>query len=260
MTLPQPRKATASHFYKYSSPDHLERLKGILLEHELYLPNLTELNDDNDGLPRLAMQSEDEMVSFIFRQFVENNPTMSLEELQKHELIIRFNVRWHGPAALHPNLVQSLDAQFKDFRVYSMTKRYDLMNLWALYAANHRGYCLEFENVGDLFEHAKDVNYLDSDQMEISITDPALRGGYFLFCKTRNWSNEDEVRLVLARNDGRSKVKFNPRWLTRIILGKDMSEDHKKQIREWAKQREPELTIVTAYYDAAQRAIRIREQ
>ena len=260
MTLPQPHKAIASHFYKYSGPDHLERLKGILLEHELYLPNLTELNDDNDGLPRLAMQSEDEMVSFIYGQFVKNNPTMSLEELRENELIIRFNVRKHGPAALHPHLVQSLDTQLKDFRVYSMTKRYDMTNLWALYAANHHGYCLEFENVGELFEHAKDVSYLDSDQMEISITDPSLRGGYFLFCKTSNWSNEDEVRLVLARNDGRSKVKFNPRWLTRIILGKDMSEDHKKQIREWAKQREPELTIVTAYYDAAQRAIRIREQ
>jgi hypothetical protein len=260
VTLPKPHKATASHFYKYSSPDHLEWLQEILFNHDLYLPNLTELNDDNDGLPRLAMRSEAEMVSFIYRQFVTNNPTMSSEELRTNKLIIRFNVRKHGPAALHPHLVQSLDTQLKDFRVYSMTKRYDMTNLWALYAADHRGYCLEFENVGDLFKHAKDVSYLDSDRMEISIKDPALRGGYFLFCKTRNWSNEDEVRLVLPRNDGRSKVKFNPRWLTRIILGKDMSEDHKQQIREWAKQRKPELTVVTAYYDATKRAIRIKEQ
>ena len=260
MTLPVPRKSTASHFYKYSSPNHLEWLKDILLKHELYMPNLTELNDDNDGLPRLAIQSEDEMASFIYRQFVKNNPDVSREELQKNELIIRFNVRKHGPAALHPNLVKSLDAQLKDFRVYSMTKRYDLINLWALYAGGHRGYCLEFENVGDLFEHAKDVSYLDSDKMEISITDPALLGGYFLFCKTRNWSNEDEVRLVLARNDGRTKVRFNPYWLTRIILGKEMSEVDKEQIREWAKQRDPELTVADAYYDAALRAIKLREQ
>jgi hypothetical protein len=157
----------------------------------------------------------------IYGQFIKNNPTMSLEELQKNELIIRFNVRKHGPAALHPHLVRSLDTQLKGFRVYSMTKRWDMSNLWALYAANHRGYCLEFENVGELFEHAKDVSYLDSDQMEISIDDPALRHGYFLFCKTRDWSNEDEVRLVLARNDGRSKVRFTPSSLTRIILGKE---------------------------------------
>jgi len=261
MSLPGPCKSTASHFYKYSSPDHLEWLKDILLKHELYLPNLTELNDENDGLPRLARQTEDEMASWIYHQFVKNNPNMSPEELHKNEMIIRFNVQKHGPAALHPDLVKSLDAQLKDFRVYSMTKRYDMTNLWALYAANHRGYCLEFENTGDLFQYAKDVSYLHSDKMEISITDPALLNGYFLFCKTSNWSNEDEVRLVLSRKDGRSKVRLNdPRWLTRIILGKDMSEKHKAQIREWAKERVPELTVVDAYYDAIHRAIKLREK
>jgi hypothetical protein len=48
--------------------------------------------------------------------------------------------------------------------------------------------------------------------------------------------------------------------LTRIILGKEMSEEHRKQIREWAKQREPELTFVDAYYDATHRAIKLRER
>ncbi len=129
-----------------------EWLRDILLQHELYLPNLTELNDDNDGLPRLAMQTEDEMATFLWTKFVQCNPNMPLEELHRHELIIRYNVRMHGPAALHPNVVQSLDAQLKDYRVYSMTKRYDMINLWALYADRHRGYCLEFENVGELFQ------------------------------------------------------------------------------------------------------------
>jgi hypothetical protein len=47
MTLPMPQKSTASHFYKYSSPTNLGWLKDILHQHEIYLPNLTELNDDN---------------------------------------------------------------------------------------------------------------------------------------------------------------------------------------------------------------------
>jgi len=161
---------------------------------------------------------------------------------------------------LHPNLVKSLDSQLKDFRIYSLTKRYDMPNLWALYASGHRGYCLEFQNVGELFQHAKDVAYLDPDQMEISITDPALTQGYFLFCKTKNWSTEEEVRLVLSRNDGRSKVRFDPKWLTRIILGKNMSEEHKSQVREWAKERRPELNVVNAIYDAVQRTIKLCEQ
>jgi hypothetical protein len=259
MTLPIPQKSTAAHLYKYSSPANLGWLKDILHRHEIYLPNLTQLNDDNDGLPRLAIQSEQEMADFLCDKLSQRNPNMSPQELQHEEKVIRFNVHLHGPAALHPNLVQLLDDQLKEFRVYSMTKRYDMGNLWALYADGHRGYCLEFQNVGPLFEHAKDVNYLDLKDMEIAITDPSLFSGYFLFCKSREWSCEEEVRLVLSRNDRRIKVKFDPVWLTRIILGKAMSEENKNTIRLWAKERKPELAVATTYYDASQRAIRLRD-
>ena len=259
MPLPTPQKSTASHFYKYSSPTNLGWLKEILHQHEIYLPNLTQLNDDNDGLPRLAMQSEEEMANFLWGRFKHAHPNMSPQELQHEESVLRFNVRLHGPAALHPNLVQLLDDQLKDFRVYSMTKRYDMGNLWALYADGHRGCCLEFQNVGPMFEHAKDVSYLDLKDMEISVTDPSLLNGYFLFCKTRDWSCEEEVRLVLSRNDPRIRVKFDPVWLTRIILGKAMSEENKNTVRVWAKERKPELAVVTTCYDATQRAIKLLE-
>lgn len=259
MPLPIPQKSTVPHFYKYSSPANLGWLKDILHNHEIYLPNLTQLNDDNDGLPRLAMQPEQEMADFLCSKLRERNPKMSPKELEHEENIIRFNVHLHGPAALHPNLVQLLDDKFKGFRVYSMTKRYDMGNLWALYADGHRGYCLEFQNVGPMFEHAKDVTYLDLKDMEISVTDPALLNGYFLFCKTRDWSCEEEVRLVLSLNDPRIKVGFDPAWLTRIILGKAMSEENKKIIHLWAKERKPELAVAITYYDATQRAIKVRD-
>ena len=258
MPLPTPCKSAATHFYKYSDALHLHWLKDILLKHELYLPNLTELNDDDDCLPRLKMQSEDEMASFLYAIFVKDNPVLSPQDLQKQELILRFNVHQHGPAALHPDLVKSLDVQLKDFRVYSMTKRYDMTNLWTYYANGHTGYCLEFQNVGGLFEHAKDVNYLDPEEMEISFTDPSLLNGDFLFCKSRDWMSENEVRLMLSRKDGRSKIPFNPIWLSRIILGKKMAPEDREQIREWAKQRDPELTVVDAYRDATYRKIRLR--
>jgi hypothetical protein len=261
MALPTPRKSTASHFYKYRSPSpaQLGWLKDTLHKHEIYLPNLTELNDDNDGLPHLAMQTEEELANFLWDMFKRANPQMSPEQLRKEEMVLRYNVRLHGPAALHPNLVQLLDAHLKGFRIYSMTKRYDMGNLWALYADGHRGYCLEFQNVGELFQHTKDVTYLDPKDMTVSVTDPGLLQGYFLFCKTPEWSCENEVRLVLPMHDGRSKVQFTPEWLTRIILGKAMSEENKNQIRAWAKERTPELPVVSTYYDATSRSIKLRE-
>ena len=114
--------------------------------------------------------------------------------------------------------------------------------------------------MGPLFEHAKDVNYLDMKDMEISLTDPSLFSAHFLFCKSREWRCEEEVRLALSRKDGRTKVKLDdPAWLTRIILGKAMSEENKNTIRLWAKERKPELAVATTYYDATQRAIRLRD-
>ena len=259
MPLPTPQKSTVPYFYKYRSPAQLSWLKETLHEHQFYLPNLTELNDDNDGLPRLAMQTEKEMADFLWDRFRRAHPTMPQHQLSKEEAILRYNVTLHGPAALHPNLVQLLDKQLKDFRIYSMTKRYDMGNLWALYADAHHGYCLEFQNIGPMFQYARDVNYLDLKDMEISVNDPSLLNGDFLFCKTREWSCEEEVRLVLPRNDGRNKVRFQPEWLTRIILGKSMSQEHKNQIRLWAEERKPELSVVTTYYDPTSRSIKLRE-
>ncbi len=83
------------------------------------------------------------------------------------------------------------------------------------------------------------------------------RNGYWFFCKREEWSNEEEVRLVLPRGKG-SKVKIEPHWLTLVILGKDMADAHRTLIREWANQRRPALTVADAYYDGLHQVIRLR--
>jgi hypothetical protein len=257
MAIPAPRRATCSALYKYSSHEHLERLRVIILEHELYLPTLKELNDPADGLPKLALQSEDEMASFFYDQYMRLHPNLSPAERQMQAEIIRYNVRHHTPDALQPRMVEVLDAELQEYRIYSLTKRYDNMNLWAQYAGQHCGYCLEFENDGPLFEKAKEVSYLRPSDMEVLVTDPGIRNGDFFFCKTLDWANEEEVRLVLPRGKG-SKVKFQPDWLMRVILGKNMSESDRKSIRAWSKQRAPELLVVEAYFDPVSRSLKLR--
>ncbi|MGA8012523.1 MAG: DUF2971 domain-containing protein [Candidatus Acidiferrales bacterium] len=258
MTIPKPVRSNCPYLYKYSSPEHLEWLRVTILEHELYLPNLKELNDPADGRPKLALQSEDEMASFFYEQFIRLHPGLTPAEQKREAEIISFNVKLHTPAGLQPMMVEALDTELQDYRIYSLTKRYDNMSLWAKYAADHRGYCLEFANAGLLFEKAKDVSYLEPTQMEILITDQAVKNGDFFFCKHLDWRNEEEARLVLPRGKG-SKVKIDPRWLTRAILGKDMSEPNRKVILEWAKQRQPELAVVSAYFDPVYRMIKLAE-
>jgi hypothetical protein len=39
MAMPIPGRATGSHFYKYATTKHLDRLKVIILEHQLFFPD-----------------------------------------------------------------------------------------------------------------------------------------------------------------------------------------------------------------------------
>lgn len=195
---------------------------------------------------------------FLLDQYIRLHPELTRDEREKEARIIRYNVKNHSPAVLQPMIVEALDTELQDYRIYSLSKRYDNLNLWAQYTAQHRGYCLEFANVGPLFIHAKEVSYLEASEMEIPITDPGIKNGDFFFCKTLDWAIEEEVRLVIPRGKG-SKVKFDPRWLKRIILGKDMSAADETSIRGWAKERQPELTVVNAYFDPVSRSIKLRE-
>ena len=187
MTIPTPIKATGSHFFKYSSAAHLEWLKVMMLEHELYLPSLTELNDPTDGRPKLALLSEEQMVSFLHNAWCKNNPHATISTQTREEAIIRYNVQLHGCATLTRRMSIILNAELKDYRIYSLSKRYDNLALWAKYAADHSGHCLEFVNEGPLFEHALEVIYGDSIQMDV--TNPEHRSGYWFFCKRQEWSN-----------------------------------------------------------------------
>src|ERR1017187_8438717 len=79
-----------------------------------------------------------------------------------------------------------------------------------------------------LFVHAKDVIYGDATEMDVD--DPTQRSGYWFFCKRQEWSNEEEVRFLRIRGTG-SRVKIQPNWLTRLILGKDMTQVDQKRLR-----------------------------
>ena len=90
---------------------------------------------------------------------------------------------------------------------------------------------------------------LYEDSLLMDVNNPDHTNGFWFFCKRPEWSNEEEVRLVLPRGMG-SKVKLEPRWLKRLILGKSVSEHNEQIIRDWARQPVPDPPVVKARYDA----------
>jgi hypothetical protein len=181
---------------------------------------------------------------------------MSVEEQIKHGMILDASIKKHGVERLMPRLEKTMCEEFGSFRVYSLSKRFNNLSLWENYAANHTGYCLEFANKG-VFIRTNDVTYDNAPEFDISTDDQ--RSGWFLFYKRVDYRSEEEVRIHVPRMFSSGLVPFDPQHLTRLILGRRMPEADRTQIREWAKQRTPELQVVTALWDSDVRDIRIQD-
>jgi hypothetical protein len=256
MTTFTPASPTVSHFYKYKSPENLEWLKPLILKHELYLPSVSQLNDPIDCRPKIAPMSEEDMVTFLRNDYVRRHPVLALDLLQAEEQKIRHHIQTLGVEWFVRQLSQILNTHMAEYRIYSMTKRFDNFGLWAKYASDHTGYCLEFANEGELFEKAVEVSY--GEIAPFHVNDEKSRNALFLVIKRPDWSNEEEVRLILRRGM-LPTVAIKAQWLTRIILGMKMSTENENQIREWATLRNPQLVVVRAYLDELHQQIRLRE-
>jgi hypothetical protein len=257
--IPLPIPATGSHFYKYSefAGERRRWLKEIILENRVYLPKLTQLNDPTDGRPKLVRKSEDQLYTFLYNGpfgVLGRNPRLTVEEQVREAVVLDVSARLHGAEALMRGIVKSLNAELDDWRIYSVSKTYDRLNLWAKYAGGHSGYCLEFANAGPFFGLAKEVSYGNSIEMDIANRDHL--NGYWFFCKGEEWSNEQEVRVLVARHSD-PILRIDPSWLTRIILGWKMPDCDRATIREWAKLRTPGLKVAQASYDELDQVIRI---
>lgn len=108
------------------------------------------------------------MERFLYEKLAERSPHLSPPGLREEKAIIDYNVRRHGTKTLQRMLTGVLYRELKDYRIYSMSKRFDNLSLWAKYAGDHSGYCLEFANEGPLFANARNMLYGDSLQMDLN--------------------------------------------------------------------------------------------
>jgi len=258
LPTPIPKRASGSHFYKYSefSGNRREWLRDIILTHRLYVPNLAQLNDPTDGRPKLAQKPENELFSYLYSGFLSRNLHLTVDDQIREGMVLDYNLKLHGTDVALRVLTKCLNEELSDWRIYSLSKRHDNLSLWATYAGNHSGYCLEFANVGPFFECAMEVSY--GETMEMDLANPEHRNGYWFFCKRQEWSSEEEVRVLVPRKSA-CWVTIDPTWLRQLILGWKMPEADRKQIREWAAQRSPALRVVDASWDELHQVLRLAD-
>jgi len=143
-----------------------------------------------------------------------NHPHASLFEIASNFSAAYSGLLLHGREAQIRYMAKYFHDLVIDTRVFCMCKRWNSMSMWAKYAGDHTGYCLEFRNEGVFTQWARQVEYCD--EVTIDVTDPAAAESNFLWQKRRDWSNEEEVRIVASRATP-AKVPFEPSLLSTTL-------------------------------------------
>lgn len=242
-----------THFYRYGS--RLDWLEPIILNHRIYAPLPRELNDPLEARPRLEDVNAEEMSEYLKSVFKTENPYVGPERYAEVSADIDAGVKAASIEQLRPFAMERLYSLLEKRRIFSMSKRWNNFAMWANYANNHRGYCLEFTRTGE-FATAREVVYTDTFRFDLC--NPSPENAELYFCKTPEWSYEEEVRRVFPRTFIGPHFPIEPGWLTRIVVGKDMSDTDRQRIGMWAAQRVPRLAVTVAEFDGYTQELRLR--
>jgi hypothetical protein len=243
----EPPVPSQSHFYKYKAVDkHFDAMENLVLRHTLYFPRAKQLNDPREAKPVLAQLSEKEVATVLKKWFIKSRPPMRVDEQIYHVQTIN-QLAKKDHVTLFRQMTEELYKHFDQYRIFSLSKRWDNLNLWATYADCHRGYCLEFARI-DLFEFAREVSYDVYDH--VPLTDEEQWRLAWFYSKSPEWRCEEEVRIVLPNffPGGQERVVSSD-CLTRIILGKDISTENANRIIHWASNRTPTIDVVKTQFD-----------
>lgn len=230
-------------FYKYGTFSKMERIKPMLCERKFYFSSPSQLNDPSDCRNVIKDHTAEEIEQFL----IETNRHGDT----RGDAFIKQGIKQFGVATLLDEMSKRFN-KIMDTRygVFSLARRPDNMGLWAKYADDHRGYCLEFSDLAD-FSYVYEVIYSDKTPIALNLeTDPSQAD--FLFTKSWEWSNEEEAR-ILSSHPG---IQLLPRQSLRgIILGEFCDEVSEKNVVEWVRECDADIEIKKAKFNSGKQKL-----
>lgn len=229
------------HYQRYDV-DHLGK---VIQERLIRFARPSEFNDPWDCKP-LFHVPEDEagvraLVAYMYQASVNRTPHFDpAERTARAEYYIRH------PADLRKDMSAGsaeMWAQMdKRYRLYCLSTKPDSPLMWAHYADNHRGVCLEFNVRTSDFCSATQVSY-SANYPRYSLDDDTDLSPFY--SKSADWACEEEYRLVaqeesealgsgtLMTRDGIYQYSIGA--LTSIIFGCCVTADDIQQISDVAR-------------------------
>ena len=260
------------YLYKYRKWDK-ENDNGydhrFLSNNELFFSSARRFNDPFDCRipPNYELCSDEQLKSRMRIRLKEDNPDLSDKEIDR-EVEFWFEKKlWSDPE----NLKQFEENKFNNFGLLSLAEIEDDILMWSHYANSHKGFCVgidterfdEFLRI--LFSTCKilidvmKIEYRDVYPLfdPLGINDEEYFKSQFKY-KSVHWSYEKEYRyLIFNRKD--FPLQVDKGIIKKVILGCEMPEDHKNEIKKIVKEMNSKVTLYQAVKKKEEFGLDIKE-
>ncbi len=237
--------------YKYRSWSS-EFHKTLLSGNEIFLSSPADLNDPFDASLPFRYKQEEMTPDNIYKKLIEVGrrewPDMSEQELQELAFERQNSGVFENGDYWKEQHARSKESMHKSFGIFSCTTKNDNLLMWAHYADCHRGFCVGldseilYDTVGGVI---RPVNYAESFPVMPLFEQKTSYMIEMLNTKSPEWGYEDEYRLTKS---GASNKPFQlpNEAIKEVVLGCNMSHEHRKEIIEVLDSKLPHVEIFEA--------------
>ena len=203
----------------------------------IYFASNKELNDPFDASHMMLRLTDDpKEIEKLFDQLIEQAP----DDLVKAYTRKLFENKLDD---LRQYVISATERYVSSYGIACFTVTPIHIPLWANYANNHEGVCIQYDVECDpnFFENPRRVDYVDEFQTIdfLPVTNPQAASEIF-YRKISLWKNEYEIRLVKSST---GKHSVNPKAVKSIILGLRTKEEYERRIIDIVKRKYKHATL-----------------
>ncbi|MDI6450615.1 DUF2971 domain-containing protein [Anaerobaca lacustris] len=230
-------------YFSYHPPDENDRTETIFRNDKLYFAAPKDFNDPFDSVTRLTYPKSPTEREHLLTKFAYRGRL----PISEHE--IRRWVKTDADIPYMDKVCEDLTYQMqRENAVFCMTEEKDSILMWAHYAGQHTGFCLEFRTDNPLFSRVRHViysRYHPKEDLVQLLTSTVRPLPLYLVTKAEAWAYEKEWRLA-DPGPGPGQRDYPAESLTGVIFGCRMNAKDRAQTKEWCRDRMPRPALYEA--------------
>lgn len=222
--------------YRQDNENTLNEIEG----NYIYFSTNEKLNDPFDANHKFINISEDlkeinNLYYSIISQYPNNKVKKYLEKIYKN-----------NPNDFRELVLSHMKPFFQKFGIACFSMSQVNMVLWATYANNFQGICIQY-NIDldkDFFEYIRPVEYVEKMEKINYLPENEFEAQKNLFYKKLEiWKYENELRLVKEES---GKHKINPNSIRSIAFGLRVKKEFKEKITKIVSQNNNHIKLYTS--------------